>query len=818
MPDDPISSDSILDAINGGVIVLDRTGRVVLWNDWMRVSSGIAAEKARGKLLEEVFPRAALSRLLTAISTALTSGASTVITHALNPALLPLQTRSRQALLHDIAVSPIAHASPVGCAIVITDVTAATRRVRYLRDQQDARYDAVVASAPDIIITVDEDGLVQFANPAANARFGRTDSTLLGTNAAHLFESQGEWAALWLGAIDGTGAGQSKGLIAARTGAELRYFEASASRWRSGARLFATVILRDVTERRAMVAALRHSESEARNAAAALTELNRTLEERVQARTAQLIKAEAALRHSQKMEAIGNLTGSIAHDFNNLLHVISGNLHLLKHYVTGNSAAEKRVQIALDGVSRSAKLSSQLLAFGRRQPLAPKVINLGRFIRDMEDIIRKAVGEGVAVQTVIGEGLWNTLVDPGNVENALLNMAINARDAMEGHGNLIIAASNVVVDSDRATTHEVITRGEYVMVEVSDTGSGMSAEIIEQAFEPFFTTKPEGRGTGLGLSMVYGFVKQSGGHVNIESALGQGSTIRLYLPRSTQAEEALNEAGSIPAIGGNEMILVAEDDEHVRETVVAMLSDLGYRVLKAKDAQSALSIIESGMPIDLLFTDVIMPGPMKSTELARKARERMPNLAVLFTSGYAQDAFAGSAAVGERVDLLSKPYSRNTLAVKLRQMLADAAQQKSRIVTSAYSSGARAANASVKPIRVLVCDDNADIRDTTVDMLLAMGHHAMSASDASTALSILTSNPIDILLTDICLPDMPGETLAGHARSRCPGLNIIFAMGEVSDTDTNALGTARTLIKPYTFEQLAAAITPAPNRKAERSS
>ena len=815
MSDNPISSHSILDAVNGGIIVLDRTGRVVLWNAWMAIGSGISAAGARGKLLGEVFPQAELARLLAAIATALSSGASTVITHALNPALLPLQSRSGQALLHDIAVSPIGDASPVGCAIAVTDVTAATRRVRYLRDQQDARYDAVVASAPDIIITVDEDGLIQFANPAAHARFGRGESNLVGTHADHLFETRSEWAALWLGAIDGTGAGQSKGLVAAKASGEIRYFEASASRWRSGPRLFATVILRDVTERRAMVAALRHSESEARSAAAALTELNRTLEERVQSRTAQLIKAEAALRHSQKMEAIGNLTGSIAHDFNNLLHVISGNLHLLKHYVEGNAAAQKRVQIALDGVARSAKLSSQLLAFGRRQPLAPKVINLGRFIRDMEDIIRKAAGEGVAVHTVIGEGLWNTLVDPGNVENALLNMVINARDAMEGQGRLRIEASNVVLDSDYATTHEAITRGEYVMVAVSDTGSGMSSEVIEQAFEPFFTTKPEGRGTGLGLSMVYGFVKQSGGHINIESALGQGSTIKLYLPRSGQAEEALEEAGSIPAIGGNEMILVAEDDEHVRETVVAMLSDLGYRVLKAKDAQSALSIIESGMPIDLLFTDVIMPGPMKSTELARKARERMPNLAVLFTSGYTEDAFGNPGPVSESVDLLSKPYSRDTLAIKLRQMLADAAQRKSQIVTSAFSSDGPVANVSSKPIRVLVCEDNTDMRDTTVDMLSAMGHHAMSASDAATAMSILTSNPIDILLTGEGLPDMLGTTLASHARSRFPELNVIFATADAPDTDADSLGTARTLIKPFTFEQLAAAINPAPSRKAE---
>ncbi|HEX3843830.1 MAG TPA: response regulator [Steroidobacteraceae bacterium] len=806
MSNNSIATRSILNAINGGLVVLDRDSRVLLWNVWMRSASGIPEESATGRRLTEIFPEAKLQRLSTAIAGALTYGASTIITHVLSPAVLPLHTRSRQPLLHDIAVSPIGQAAgPNGCVIVITDVTAASRRVRYLRDQQDARYDAVVASAPDIIITVDAEGLIQFANPAARARFGGRDSKLVGTDAALLFETQREWASLWRGAIDGTREGQPNELIAAHTGGELRYFEASASRWKSGARLFATVILRDVTERRAIVAALRHSESEARNAAQALTELNRTLEERVQSRTAQLIKAEGALRHSQKMEAIGNLTGSIAHDFNNLLHVISGNLHLLKRDVSGNAAAERRVQIALDGVARSAKLSSQLLAFARRQPLSPKVINLGHFIRDMEDIIRRAVGEGVAVETAIGPGLWNTLVDPGNVENALLNMAINARDAMDGQGRLTIETANILLDSDYAAAHEGVTRGEYVMVAVSDTGSGMSAEVIEQAFEPFFTTKPEGRGTGLGLSMVYGFVRQSGGHIQIHSEVGRGSTLKCYLPRSMQSEDVLTDEDASPVTGGSEMILVAEDDEHVRETVVAMLTDLGYRVLKARDAQSALSIIESGMPLDLLFTDVIMPGPMKSTEMARKARERMPNLAVLFTSGYTEDAFAGG--LGDSVELLSKPYSREALARKLRHMLANAAQRNSQIVTGgAYAPTLRTPSVPTKPIRILVCEDNIDIRDTTVDMLSVMGHHAMSASDARTALSILTSNPIDILLTDVGLPDMPGTTLASHAKSRFPALDVIFATGEASGADPTKLGMARTLVKPFTFDQLAAAI------------
>ena len=811
MSKSPISSDSVLDAINGGIVVLDLSRRVVLWNGWMRAASGVTEDDARGKSLAEIFPQARLRRLSLAISVALTSNASTILTHALNPSLLPLETRGRRPLLHDITVSPVGRTGTEGCLIAITDVTAATRRVRYLREQQDARYDAVVASAPDAIITVDDEGIVRFANPAALLFFSRSGSELTGSDAALLFETQREWTSLWRGAMDANGSDQPKELIAALPGGEVRHFEGSASRWKSGARLFVTVILRDITERRAITAALRHREAEARDAAAALTELNRTLEERVQSRTAQLIKAEAALRHSQKMEAIGNLTGSIAHDFNNLLHVISGNLYLLKRDVSGNGAAERRVQIALDGVSRSAKLSSQLLAFARRQPLAPKVINLGRFIRDMEDILRRAVGEGVVVETVIGEDLWNTLIDPGNVENALLNMAINARDAMDGEGRLTIEASNVFLDADYAAVHESVMPGQYVRVAVTDTGSGMPAEVIEQAFEPFFTTKPEGRGTGLGLSMVYGFVKQSGGHIHIESEVGRGSRIKLYLPRSRQSEQAPSARDSIPVSGGNEMILVAEDDESVRETVVAMLTDLGYRVLKAKDAQSALSIIESGMPIDLLFTDVIMPGPLKSTELARKARERMPDLAVLFTSGYTEDAFVNAGRLDESVELLSKPYSRDTLARKLRQMLSNVPRGNSR----PHSLASRPPTAPSQPIRILVCEDNPGIRDTTVDMLSAMGHHAMSASDAQTALSILSSNPVDILLTDVGLPDMPGTTLAHHAKSRVPGLNVIFSTGEASGTDSAALGAARTLVKPFTLEQLAAAIGPAPNRERQ---
>ena len=800
-----VSPQSVLDAVNGGIVALDRSEHIVLWNDWMKAASGIAAADALGRSLAEVFPGADLNRLLAAIKTALTSNAATLITHALNPHLLPLRSRSRQPLLHDTTISPVGEREITGCVVFITDVTTSTRRDRYLRDQQNARYDAVVASAPDVIITVDEEGIVQFANPAATRQFGASHPELVGADAAQLFQPQDEWTKLWRGAVEGTPASRPRELLAARNSGEVRYFEATASAWKSGGQLFATVILRDVTERRLVNEALRASEAEARDAAAALAELNRTLEERVQLRTSQLMKAEEALRHSQKMEAIGNLTGGIAHDFNNLLHVISGNLHLLKRDVLGNGPAERRVQSALDGVSRSAKLSSQLLAFARRQPLAPKVINLGRFIREMEDILRKAVGEGVTIEMIIGAGLWNTLIDPGNVENALLNLAINARDAMDGQGRLTIEAGNASLDSAYVEAHGEVTGGQYVMIAVTDTGAGMPPEIIEQAFEPFFTTKPEGRGTGLGLSMVYGFVKQSGGHIKISSEIGQGTTVKVYLPRSMRSEDRLEDVESFPAVGGSEVVLVAEDDASVRETVAAMLGDLGYRVLQAKDAESALSIIESGMPIDLLLTDVVMPGALRSTELARKARERMPNLAVLFTSGYTQGSVVHSGQLDESLDLLSKPYSRETLARKLRHTLVKTAQRKAPLVPGTYLPPAPRARATTAR-RVLVCDFDADIRSTTVDMLTAMGHQAMPAGDARTALSILTRNPIDVLLADTALPDMSGSVLAEYAKSRFPSLGVILAAGSAAGTSTVSQLPAQVLDKPFTFDQLAAAI------------
>lgn len=379
--------------------------------------------------------------------------------------------------------------------------------------------------------------------------------------------------------------------------------------------------------------------------------------------------AEVQLRQAQKMEAIGQLTGGVAHDFNNLLQVIGANLEMLSVEIAGNEHLHKRIETALQAVWRGSRLASQLLAFARRQPLSPRVINVGRLIRSADDMLRRALGEGVEIETVIAGGLWNTRIDPVQVETALLNLAINARDAMDGRGKLTIEAGNAFLDDNYAARHVEVTPGQYVMIAVSDTGCGIAPDVLEKVFDPFFTTKPEGQGTGLGLSMVHGFAKQSGGHIKIYSELSEGSTVRMYLPRSREDEDVPVEGHANTVTRGTETILLVEDDEDVRLATAEMLSQLGYSVLHAKDADSALVIIESGARIDLLFTDIVMPGTLRAPELARKAQQKIPGIAVLFTTGYADNAAIHGGRLDGGINLITKPYARDELGRKLHQIL-----------------------------------------------------------------------------------------------------------------------------------------------------
>ncbi|MDB5664864.1 PAS domain S-box protein [Cypionkella sp.] len=504
-----------------------------------------------------------------------------------------------------------------------------------------------------------------------------------------------------------------------------------------------------------------------------------------------LAVSEAALRQAQKMDAVGQLTGGIAHDFNNLLQVVSGNLQLLAKDTEGNERAARRLQAAQEGVARGSRLAAQLLAFGRRQPLAPRVVNLGRLVRSMDDMLRRALGETIEIETIVAGGLWNTLVDQGNVENVLLNLAINARDAMESGGKLTIETGNAFLDQTYARMHPDITPGQYVLLAVTDTGCGIPQELVEKVFDPFFSTKPEGKGTGLGLSMVYGFVKQSGGHVKIYSELGEGTTIKIYLPRSTQAEEDIVVRYSGLIEGGSETILVVEDDKGVRDTVIEILSDLGYKVLQASDAQSALAIIESGVPIDLLFTDVVMPGPLKSTQLARMAVERLPNLAVLFTSGYTENSIVHAGRLDEGVELLSKPYTTEALALRLRHQLDGRAnRQKSHMPPLPVAKANRT-------LKVLLCEDDFLIRMATNDMLADLGHTVLEADTAQSALQILSQNTIDLLLTDIGLPDMLGTSLVKKAREIQPCLPVIYATGHIATQGMDLDENTHAVTKPY---------------------
>jgi signal transduction histidine kinase/DNA-binding response OmpR family regulator len=533
----------------------------------------------------------------------------------------------------------------------------------------------------------------------------------------------------------------------------------------------------------------------------ALRDLNSTLEQRIAARTGELERAHEQLRQSQKLEAIGQLTGGVAHDFNNVLQVIAGNLQLLQMSVVGNPEAQKRLETAAFAADRGAKLSSQLLSFARRQPLQPLPTNLGRVLRAMDDLLRRALGESIYVETVVTGGLWNTLVDPNQLENVVLNLAINARDAMKNGGRLTLELGNAMLDEDYVSAEPDVPAGQYVQLSVSDTGAGMAPEVLERAFEPFFTTKRDGEGTGLGLSMVYGFVKQSRGHIRIYSEVGSGTTVRIYLPRSLHEEIPVLEASTTPPVGGAETILVVEDDLAVQATVVDMLAGLGYQVLKANDGDGALSVLRSGVPIDLLFTDVVMPGSVRSPELAREAKKLFPDIAVLYTSGYTQNAIVHGGRLDPGVELLSKPYRRDDLARKIRNLLT-----KRRVAGDAHVPLAPEAKAATvkrdAPLRVLVVEDNHDAQTITCELLMLLGHVPSGVGSAEDAMEALSTGCHDVLLTDVSLPGMSGMDLARWVMKRTPAMKVIFASGFGRITSDDFEFEATSLPKPYTLQDL----------------
>ncbi len=387
-------------------------------------------------------------------------------------------------------------------------------------------------------------------------------------------------------------------------------------------------------------------------------------------------QAENQLRQAQKMEAVGHLTGGVAHDFNNLLMVILGNLELAQHSlgVSDLLRAQRKIETAQDGAQRAATLTKRLLAFARRQSLEPQAVDANKIVSGMSEIIRHSIGSGVEFETVLAGGLWDAVVDPNQLENALLNLAINARDAMPHGGKVTIETANTHLDAAYAASNVEVTPGQYVMVAVSDGGTGMTIAEASRAFEPFFTTKEVGRGSGLGLSQVFGFIKQSRGHVKIYSELGAGTTVKLYLPRLTAELPVAITADApqpeLPRARHQEPILAVEDDADVLAYSVDALEALGYQVFGAKDAVSALVTLDGHPEIKMLFTDIELPG-LNGPGLVEQARQRRPDLAVLYTTGYTANAVLHRGILDRHVKSLHKPFNLAELATAMREVLDD---------------------------------------------------------------------------------------------------------------------------------------------------
>ncbi len=417
----------------------------------------------------------------------------------------------------------------------------------------------------------------------------------------------------------------------------------------------------------AMQSALTKANAELHRHADQLATANANLEAEIGERE----RTEEALRQAQKMEVIGQLTGGVAHDFNNLLQVIIGNLDAMRR-ADPSDRVGRLVEAAMRGADRAAILTQRLLAFARRQPLEPKPIDVNKLVAGMSDLLRRTLGEGINIETILAGGLWRVSADANQLENAILNLAVNARDAMAGGGKLTIETANTYLDAGYAALHEEVREGQHILIAVTDTGAGMPPAVLAKAFDPFFTTKEVGKGSGLGLSQVYGFTKQSGGHVKIYSEVGVGTTIKIYLPRLVGAEEQAEtgeSAAASPAGLQEERILVVEDDEDVRLSTVTILRDLGYSVIEASDGPAALRVLEQQPQIVLLFTDVGLPGGLDGRQLANEALRRRPGLKVLFTTGYARNAIVHNGRLDHGVEFIGKPFTSAGLAAKIRHIL-----------------------------------------------------------------------------------------------------------------------------------------------------
>ncbi|WP_108398118.1 PAS domain S-box protein [Devosia submarina] len=512
---------------------------------------------------------------------------------------------------------------------------AAENELNSLLEGQARKLQAILESAVDAIITIDDGGLITTVNPAAARLFGYQLEEFVGRNVhflmpepyhsehdgyIHNYRTTGRKRIIGIG----------REVTGRRRDGSLFPMHLAVSEFEMDERTYFTGIIHDLSASKA---------------------------------------TEMALRQAQKMEALGQLTGGIAHDFNNLLTVILGNLEMLEGQLTTPLQRELATE-ALEAAELGARLTARLLAFSRRSLLEPEVVNLNSFVLGLTDMLHRTLGATIYLSNTLAPNLWSTRVDPSQVESAIVNLAVNARDAMAEGGRLIIETANARVEAQQSDELDGLAPGDYVRLSVSDTGTGMPEQVRDRAFEPFFTTKPQGRGTGLGLSMIYGFAKQSGGHSAIYSEPGRGTTVSIYLPRyqAPAPEKQSGEETGLPA-GTGEIVLAVEDDDRLRKLTVSRLSQLGYEVLPAASGHEALSILSSGAKVDLLFTDIVMPGGLSGYELSSRVRKLYPDIRILLTSGFAEELAREQPMADEQLRILRKPYRQAELAAAVSDAL-----------------------------------------------------------------------------------------------------------------------------------------------------
>jgi PAS domain S-box-containing protein len=625
--------DAVLHLLDDGNVIVHRggDGAILRWSAGCEALYGWPREEALGqsvhRLLETRFP------------VPLEEIRRHVAEHHFWAGEIEHRTRDGRPVF--VATRWVAVALSVdGVPIIIQTNNDVTEMKQVQNDlaEREAHLRSILDTVPESAIVIDDRGFITSFSAAAERLFGYTAAEVCGKNVRMLMpnpdrDAHDGYISHYMETGERRIIGYGRVVTGQRKDGTTFPMELAVGEARSGGKRIFTGFIRDLTSRH---------------------------------------KIEEELRQSQKMEAIGQLTGGLAHDFNNVLTVISGNLEMMD-YRLEDPNLRVLLQEAQAAADDGAKLTGQLLAFGRRQPLNNQLVDVGQLVSSFSDLMRRTLGEAIEFKTVIAGAPNQALVDASQLQNAILNLVINARDAMPRGGKLTVEISHIKLDVDYAQMYSNMRTGEFVLVAVTDTGSGMSPEVKEKAFEPFFTTKGVSAGTGLGLSMVYGFVKQSGGNIQLYSEPGQGTSVRMFLPAAKRKIDRVGAAAGIgqapsPLPGGREKILVVEDDPRVRRVTVSRLTSFGYEVIEAENGGEALSQLDRHSDIALLFTDVVMPGGLTGDELANRVRSERPHIPVLFTSGYAEPAIAGRE-LALSGSWLKKPYTARELAVRVRELL-----------------------------------------------------------------------------------------------------------------------------------------------------